>query len=112
MRLAPPLALQHRSIGKQTHAKGTATAHMRYITRANACTHFETENMPAIRHEALSYFDRLAERPGERIDARVCDKLIIALPLDLSSTERHVAVRNLGCWRSCRGARAQLRRQG
>jgi hypothetical protein len=91
---SPPLAFQHRSIGKRTHPQGTAGAHMRYVTRANACTHFEAENMPVTRGAAISYFDRLAERPGERINARVCDKLIIALPLDLAAHERHETVRS------------------
>jgi hypothetical protein len=89
-----PLAFQHRSIGKQSHAQGTAAAHIRYITRANACTHFETENMPDSRNAAITYFDRLSERPGERIDARICDKLVIALPLELAVEERRDAVRS------------------
>jgi hypothetical protein len=89
-----PLAFQHRSIGKQTHAQGTAAAHIRYITRANACTHFETENMPDSRDAAITYFDHLSERPGERIDARICDKLIIALPLDIGVEERREAMRS------------------
>ena len=94
MLAARPLAFQHRSIGKRTHAHGTAGAHIRYVTRAGACTHFETENMPDIRRAAISYFDRLAERPGERINARICDKLIIALPLDLAVEERREVVRS------------------
>lgn len=88
------LAFRHRSIGKQTHAQGTAAAHIRYITRVNACTYFETENMPDDRGQAVTYFDRLAERLGERSNARICDKLIIALPLDLGVHERHHVLRS------------------
>ena len=94
MSLASPLAFQHRSIGRRTHPQGTAGAHMRYITRASACTHFEVDNMPEACGAAISYFDRLAERPSERINARVCDKLIIALPLSLAVHERHQMVRS------------------
>jgi hypothetical protein len=36
----------------------------------------------------------LCERPGERVNARICDKLIIALPLELAVEERREAVRS------------------
>lgn len=91
---ASQLTFQHRSIGRRGDAKGTAAAHVHYITRPTACTHFEAENMPIVRRDAMAYFDRLAEQPAERVNARICDKLIMAPPNDLAAFERHEVVRS------------------
>jgi hypothetical protein len=80
------------SIGKATHAAGTAGAHLAYIGRADASPTILANNIPAHAVEARSWMDR-AER-GDRANARLGDKLRIALPRELSFDERSDLVRD------------------
>lgn len=84
-------SLNMRSIGRRTHAAGTAGAHIRYIARADAEPHLMAGQMPDDPLEARSFLDR-----GERADrknARVIDKIRIALPLELDPVQRAELVR-------------------
>ena len=79
LRLAP--------IGKTTQKKPfTAAAHIRYITRVGAVSHVMAERMPEGRVAAMCWLR--AEEKADRVNARVADKLVIALPRELSAQQR------------------------
>lgn len=80
------------SIGKTTHPSGTAGAHIRYIARPAAQPVVLAEHMPADPVQARNWIDR-AER-GARKNARVLDKIRLALPCELTEPERAQLVRD------------------
>jgi len=79
------------SIGKTTHPPGTAGAHIRYIARPDAQPVILAEHMPADPVQARNWIDR-AERGGRK-NARVLDKIRLALPCELTEPERAQLVR-------------------
>jgi hypothetical protein len=79
-----------RSIGRTTHAAGTAGAHVRYISRPDAQPVLLSEHMPYEADPARNFIDR-AER-AMRKNGRVIDKLRIALPSELDEHQRAVLV--------------------
>ncbi len=84
------------SVGRTTHAAGTGGAHLGYITRASACRAVLAENMPAAAPgskggEARAWLN--AEELADRKNARVCDKVMLALPRELDHAGRHALVR-------------------
>jgi hypothetical protein len=83
---------KHSSIGKTTHKARTATRHMSYIMRSQAMTEFQAENMPDGGRGTRVYFDRIAERPESPANARVVDKLMIALPAEMTAEQRYEAL--------------------
>ena len=88
--------LTHRTVGRTTHAPGTAGAHLGYITRASACRAVIAEHIPEARPgskggEARAWMDAAEE--ADRKNARVIDKLEIALPLELDQAQRVELVR-------------------
>lgn len=85
-------SLNHRSIGKSTHAPGTAGAHIDYITRDSAARVVLAEHMPGQRHEAHAWLDQA--EASDRKNGRVCDKVMLALPRELSPEERADLVRD------------------
>lgn len=85
-------SLQHRHIGKSTHQAGTASAHIRYITRPNSCSHVLAARMSANRFAAQRWVDE--QEANERKNGRVGDKLIIALPRELTHVEMYDLVRD------------------
>lgn len=85
-------SLHHSSIGKTTQARPhTAAAHVRYITRKNALHQLEQARLPEGRGALQAYF-RDAE-DGDRKNARVADKVMLALPRELSPEQRVALVR-------------------
>jgi hypothetical protein len=89
-------SLNHRTIGRSTHAAGTAGAHVGYITRASACRAVIAEHIPEARPgskggPARAWLD--AQELADRKNARVVDKLMLALPLELDQTQRVELVR-------------------
>lgn len=82
-----------RSIGRTTHAEGTAGAHLLYIGRERAASELMAENMPVGPQEARTWMDR-HEREARK-NARLCDKLRIALPRELDHEQRAALVREL-----------------
>lgn len=88
------MAIYHlnlRSIGRSTHAEGTAGAHVGYITRAGACRVVLGEHMPIPKAgtkggKARAWLDD--QEASDRKNARVIDKMNIALPIELDETER------------------------
>lgn len=84
-------SLNHSSIGRSTHRAGTASAHVRYVSRRSAASAVLAEGMPAERNQAVAWLDQA--EAADRKNARVVDKLMLALPLELSPEERQTLVR-------------------
>lgn len=83
---------KHTSVGAKTHEARTATAHVSYIMRSEAMTKFQCENMPDGGRGTRVFFDKLWEKASMPENARICDKLMIALPLELNPEQRYDAV--------------------
>jgi len=81
-----------KSIGRTTHTAGTAGAHIRYIARLEAEPVLLADNMPLDPLEARSFLDR-AERAARK-NARVLDKIRIALPRELDEAQRAALVQD------------------
>jgi hypothetical protein len=80
------------SIGRTTHAAGTAGAHLSYIGRETAEPVILAEHMPADPAEARTWMDR--QEREERANARLGTKVRLALPRELSADERAELVRD------------------
>ncbi len=83
---------KHTSIGAKTHKARTATAHVSYIMRSEAMTEFQAENMPDGGRGTRVYFDKQWEKAGMADNARIADKLMIALPVELNQDQRYELV--------------------
>lgn len=73
------------TVGRSTHRAGTAGAHLRYIGRANTVTEIEAAHMPAQPKAARAWMDR--HEAEARKNARLCTKIRLALPRELSHPE-------------------------
>ena len=85
---------KHTSIGAKTHKARTATAHVSYIMRSEAMTEFQAENMPDGGRGTRVFFDKFWEKAGMPDNARIADKLMIALPVELNQEQRYELVRS------------------
>ena len=83
-------SLNHSTIGRSTHAPRSASFYARYVTRPDACTKVLGERMPVEREELFAWLD--AQEAGDRRNARVIDKVVVALPLELDPDERAALV--------------------
>ncbi|MGB8267176.1 MAG: MobA/MobL family protein [Candidatus Velthaea sp.] len=82
-------SLHHSSIGKATHRPGTASAHLRYIARESACSLLIGNAPSGVSVERLTLERWLREEEkSDRANARVIDKLTVALPIELDATHR------------------------
>lgn len=93
--LAAPRALYScnlSSVGRTTHAEGTAGAHLLYIGRESAASELMAGHMPADPQQARTWMDRL-ERDARK-NARLCDKIRLALPRQLDREQRAQLVRD------------------
>lgn len=84
-------SINHKTIGKKTHPPRTASAHLRYVLRASACNEVLAANipMPTIGSrggEAKKWLEQYEDT--SRSNARIIDKLMIALPIELSQQQR------------------------
>lgn len=79
------------SIGRSTHAAGTAGAHVRYISRPAAASEVFAHAMPSQPNAARSWMDRAEE--GDRKNARVLDRIRLAIPRELTREQRQELVR-------------------
>lgn len=85
-------SLRMTAVGKTTQKQPfTAAAHLKYITRKQAVTHVMAARMPEGRRQAIAWLKR--EEREDRKNARVADKLVLALPRELSSAQQHELVR-------------------
>ncbi len=94
--MSPIFSANLSSVGRSTHAGGTGGAHLEYITRASACRLVLAENMPTAAPgskggKARTWLD--AQELKDRKNARVCDKIMLALPRELDHVQRHDLVR-------------------
>ncbi|MER9458161.1 MobA/MobL family protein [Mesorhizobium sp. M0478] len=85
-------SLNHRPIGKTTQSQPyTASSHVGYITRESAEPQVEAARMPDSKTGAQEFFRRVEDT--SRANARVGDKLMLALPRELSPEQRMTLVR-------------------
>jgi hypothetical protein len=80
------------SIGRTTHAPGTAGAHLRYISRDGAQPVVEAHVIPLDTGAARTWMDR--EEHAARANARLCDKVRVAIPRELDYAQRVQLVRD------------------
>ncbi len=79
-------SLQHSSIGRTTHAAGTAGAHVMYISRFSASRCVFSEIIPNQPEDAKAWLDE--QEMGDRKNARVVDKIMVAFPRELDGAAR------------------------
>jgi hypothetical protein len=85
-------SLHHSAIGKSTQAsRYTAGAHIEYITRARALTRVDGERLPTSTEECVGVLR--AGEDKDRANARVIDKVMLALPKELTGEQRAALVR-------------------
>ena len=85
-------SLHHGSIGKMTQQRPhTAAAHVGYITRAKAVTRVDGARMPIERGGAVTFLKEAED--ADRVNARVADKVLVALPKELNAEQRARLVR-------------------
>lgn len=84
-------SLHHDSIGRGTHPAGTAAAHVRYITRRAAAGQIMAEHLPSGSKAIQGWLNR--QEREDRKNARVIDKLMGALPLELASPHWQALIR-------------------
>ncbi|PAL19978.1 MobA/MobL family protein [Acetobacter syzygii] len=85
------------SIGRKTHASGTAGAHVQYITRASAteavlCARMPSAGIGRKGGAARKWLDE--QESSDRKNARVVTKIMLALPHELDATQRAELVRS------------------
>jgi MobA/MobL family len=85
-------SLRMTAVGKTTQKQPfTAAAHLKYITRKEAVTQVMAARMPDVRRQAIAWLKR--EERDDRKNARVIDKLVLALPLELSSVHQSALIK-------------------
>lgn len=80
------------SVGRTTHQAGTAGAHLRYIARPEAQPVLDGHAMPLDAADARTWMDRA--EAADRKNARVMDKIRVALPRELDEAQRTELVRD------------------
>ncbi|OMI09488.1 hypothetical protein BSN85_16295 [Bradyrhizobium brasilense] len=93
-------SLHHSFIGRSTHAAGSASLFARYATGQDRCTEVISERMPDERSSLMKWLD--TQEQGDRKNARVIDKVVVALPLELDRDENLNFVRDF-CERMTEG---------
>ncbi len=87
-------SLHHSPIGKSTQAQPyTAAAHINYITRKSAMSSMQKARLPGQSPKEIAGYLRQCE-DQDRKNARVIDKVMLALPKELSPAERAGLVRD------------------
>ena len=79
-------SLSASSVGRSTHAAGTAGAHLGYITRSSAAVMVLAANMPHDPKMARAWLD--AQEANDRKNGRVVTKIMLALPAELNGYDR------------------------
>lgn len=85
-------SLHHSSVGRTTHKAGTASAHIRYISRYSANPIIMAEHMPSKPKWALAWLEE--QEQNSRKNARVIDKIMVALPIELDASQRKELIRS------------------
>lgn len=84
-------SLNHSTVGRTTHAPRTASANARYITREEACTQTIGARMPTEREALYAWLD--GQEDKDRKNARVIDKVMVALPRELTHAQNAELIR-------------------
>lgn len=84
-------SLHHKTVGRTTHKPGTAGAHIRYICRAKTARLVLRNGLPESPFTIARWFNTQEE--AERKNARMLDKIMVALPLELDEQQRQDVVR-------------------
>lgn len=87
-------SLNHSVIGRTTHPGGSASLFARYITRPEACTETTGQRMPTERGPLMAWLD--GQEQGDRKNARVIDKIVVALPSELDHEQNLSLLQNFG----------------
>lgn len=98
-------SLHHSFIGRTTHKPGAASLFARYITRPEACTETIGLRMPTEARPLMRWLDE--QEQGDRKNARVIDKLILALPAELDHEQNLSLLQNF-CERMTEGRAAWM----
>ena len=95
-------SFRHSYLGKshEKYKPGVAQQHANYITRESACTKVLAKRAPVDRHAIKAWLSR--EEAADRKNARIVDKLMIALPVELSPAQRERLVKDF-CERATQG---------
>ena len=93
-------SLSHSAVGRSTHRAGTAAAHAAYIARRSTASAVLGEHMPSGPRAAQTWLKQ--QEASDRKNARVIDKVMLALPLELTPAERENLIR-VFVWRLGRG---------
>jgi hypothetical protein len=93
-------SLHHGFVGRTTDPVGTASLFARYVTRKEVCTETIGERMPTERESLMNFLDE--EEQSDRKNARVIDKVVVALPIELTH-DQNVALLNDFCERMTEG---------
>lgn len=86
-------SLHHSPVGKSTQAQPyTAAAHINYITRRRAMSLMQKARLPGQNPREVAEYLKVCE-DKDRKNARVIDKVMLALPRELNQVERVKLVR-------------------
>jgi len=84
-------SLHHAAIGRSTHRAGTAGAHAAYVLRQTAARTVLGQGMPFSPSAARRWLNEAEQT--DRKNARVIDKIMVALPLELDAVQREALIR-------------------
>lgn len=85
-------SLNHSPISKKKHPPGRAGAHLRYISRAGASPVILTNEIPSDWKQAQNWMNQQEEM--DRANARIADRIMIALPIELTSKQRQELIQD------------------
>lgn len=85
-------SLHHSPISKNKHPSGRAGAHLRYISRASAEPSILSNGMPSDWRKAQCWINQ--QEQHDRRNARIADRLMVALPVQLSKEQRETLVQD------------------
>ena len=85
-------SLNHSPISKSKHPAGRAGAHLRYISREGVKPVILSNGIPSDWRAAQSWMNQ--EEANDRANARVADRVMIALPIELTKEQRTELVQN------------------
>jgi hypothetical protein len=87
-------SLNHSFIGRTTDPKGSASLFVRYMARSEACTELVGQRLPLDRGELMRWLD--GQEGRDRRNARVIDKVVVALPIELTHEENAELLQRFG----------------
>lgn len=89
-------SLHHTWLGKshKDYKLGVGREHANYITRESSCTKLLGERAPVERHRLKAWLH--TQETGDRKNARIIDKVMVALPVELTPAQREALV-----WKYC-----------